>query len=36
MAKEAWIPHKLCSIGEGKPRLRSDEATKLGENVNGA
>ena len=28
--EQAWIFHKRCSIGEDKPRLRSDEATKSG------
>ena len=28
VVEQAWIPHKRCSIGKDKPRLRSDEATK--------
>ena len=24
------VPHKLYSVGEDKPRLRSDEASKVG------
>ena len=31
--EQAWIPHKRCSIGEKKPRLRSDEATKSGQKI---
>ena len=31
MAKQTWIPHKLCSVGEDKPCLRSNVATKLDE-----
>ena len=27
-SNKAWIPHKWCSVGEDKPRLRSDKATK--------
>ena len=28
VVEQAWIPHKRCSMGEDKPHLRSDEATK--------
>ena len=33
VAEQAWIPHKWCLVGEDKPRMRSDEATKLGQKM---
>ena len=33
VVEQTWIPHKRCSIGEDKPRLRSDEATKPGQKI---
>ena len=37
VVKQAWIPHKQCSIGKDKPCLRSSEATKPGQkNIYGA
>ena len=33
VVEQAWIPHKRCSIGKDKSRLRSDEATKPGRKI---
>ena len=30
VVEQTWIPLKLCLVDEGKPRRRSDQATKLG------
>ena len=33
VVEQGWIPHKRYSIGEEKPRLRSDVATKSGRKI---